>query len=57
MNGRVFLSWVFAVLFGIAGITRLLTGPSDVLGWTVATVMVVAAVASVWTARRFAKDR
>ena len=57
MNGREFLSWVFAVLFGIGGITRLLTGPFDRLGWTVATVMVVAAVVSVWTARRFAKDR
>ncbi|WP_313003152.1 hypothetical protein [Brevundimonas sp.] len=57
MSGREFLSWVFAVLFGIGGITRLLTGPSERLGWTIATVMVVAAVASVWTARRFAKDR
>lgn len=57
MNGRIFLSWAFAALFGIAGITRLLPGPSDRLGWTVATVMVVAAVVSVWTAKRFAKDR
>lgn len=57
MNGRIFLSWVFAALFGIAGTTRLLAGPSDLLGWTVAAVMVVAAVASVWTAKRFAKDR
>ena len=57
MNGRIFLSWAFAALFGIAGITRLLAGPSDRLGWTVATVMVVAAVVSVWMAIRFAKDR
>jgi len=57
MKGRVFLSWVCAALFGIAGITRLLAGPSDRLGYTVATVMVLAAAASVWTAQRFAKDR
>jgi len=57
MNGSIFLSWVCAALFGIAGITRLFAGPSDRLGWTVATVMVVAAVASVRTAKRFAKDR
>ena len=54
MNGRIFLSWAFAALFGIAGITRLLAGPSYRLGWTVAAVMILAAVASVWTTRRFA---
>ena len=56
MNGKVFLSWVFSGLFGVAGVVRLVAGPAELWSRLLAVAMIGAALAWVWVARRTSQN-